>query len=153
MQRCVSSRAFSIIQALMAMAIVVIAGMASVQTLVLTNRKAASMRTLNNARAIVQRNIDTALGVPFSAIQQPAVLALTSTGGAVYDEDGDGDNNVKIALQSNGTTGLVNGTLTRIVTAEPNSAGADIRRITFRIDYTLRSRASSFSMTTLRATD
>lgn len=153
MQRSVSHGGFSIIQALMAMAIVVIAGMASVQTLVLTNRKAASMRTLNNARAIVQRNIDTALGVPFSATQQPAVLALTSTSGSIYDEDGDGDTNVKIALQSNGTTGLVNGTLTRIVTAEPNSVGADIRRITFRIDYTLRSRASSFSMTTLRATD
>lgn len=135
------------------MAIVVVAGMASVQTLVLTNRKAASMRTLNNARAIVQRNIDTALGLPFTATQQPAVLALTPSGGSVYDEEGDGDNNVKVALQSNGTTGLVNGTLTRIVTAEANSAGADIRRVTFRLDYTVRSRASSFSMTTLRATD
>jgi hypothetical protein len=85
--------------------------------------------------------------------QQPAVLALTSTSGSVYDEDGDGDNNVKIALQSNGTTGLFNGTLTRIVTAEANSAGADIRRITSRIDYSVGSRPSSFSMTTLRATD
>ncbi len=137
----------------MAMAIVVIAGMASVQTLVLTNRKAASMRTLNNARAIVQRNIDTVLGVPFSATQQHPAFALTSALGSAYDEDSDGDFNVKITQQSNGTTGPVNGTLTRIVTAEANSAGVDIRRITFRIDYTVRSRAMSFSMTTLRATD
>jgi hypothetical protein len=154
MRRNNATSGIAIVQALTAMALVVIAGMASVQALVLTNQKAATMRTVNNARAIVQRNIDTALGVPFSASATvPPILATTVSTGVLHDEDGDGNTNVNVVVGRNGTDKVVEGTLTRIVTAEPNSAGADIRRITFRVNYTYRSRPYSFSMTTLRTTD
>jgi hypothetical protein len=135
----------------MAMAIVLVAGMASVQALVLTNHRAAAMRTLNNARAIVQRNIDAALGVPFSSNSAaPAILAI---GSGQYDDDGDGVLPVPIVVQRNGTTSVVSGTLTRTVAAEANTAGADIRRITFTVNYTYRGKAYAVSMTTLRSTD
>ena len=136
----------------MAMALVLIAGMASVQALVLTNQRAASMRTLNNARAIVQRNIDTALGVPFSAgSTPPAILAI---GSGQYDDDGDGSLAVPVVVKRDGTTKVVSGTLTRTVTAEANPAGTDIRRVTFTLSYNYhRVQPYTVSMTTLRSTD
>lgn len=135
------------------MGIVAVAGAAGMMALVQVNNKAVAMRTLNNARAIVQRNIDTALGVPFSTSQQPAILAITSTSGAVYDDDGGGDNLVTIAVPKSAAGTTVRGTLTRIVTAEANSDGADIRRVTFRLNYTIRGRAYAVEMTTLRGSD
>ena len=144
---------FTVIQAVVAMGIVAVAGAAGMMALVQLNNKAASMRTLNNARAVVQRNIDTALGVPFSATQQPAILAVTSPTGAVYDDDGGGDNLVTIITPKTAAGTTLRGTLTRIVSAQANSDAADIRRVTFRIDYTVKSRAYSFSMTTLRGSD
>ena len=109
--------------------------------------------TLNNARAVVQRNIDTALGVPFSATQQPAVLAITSATGSVYDDDAGGDNLVTIVTPKTAAGMTLKGTLTRIVTAQANGDAADIRRITFRIDYTVKNRPYTFAMTTLRGSD
>ncbi len=144
---------FTVIQAVVAMGIVAVAGAAGMMALVQLNNKAASMRTLNNARAVVQRNIDTALGVPFSTTQQPAILAITSASGSVYDDEGDGDNLVTIITPKTGAGTTLKGTLTRIVTAQANSDSADIRRITFRINYTVKNRAYTFSMTTLRGSD
>ena len=144
---------FTVIQAVVAMGIVAVAGAAGMMALVQMNNKAAAMRTLNNARAVVQRNIDTALGVPFSATQQPAVLAITSASGSVYDDDLGGDNLVTIVTPKNAGGLTLKGTLTRIVTAQTNSDSADIRRITFRIDYTIKGRPFSYAMTTLRGSD
>lgn len=144
---------FTVIQAVVAMGIIAVAGAAGMMALVQLNNKAAAMRTLNNARAVVQRNIDTALGVPFSALQQPAILAVTSATGAVYDDDGGGDNLVTIITPKTAAGTTLRGTLTRIVTAQANADGADIRRVTFRIDYTVKNRAYNFSMTTLRGSD
>ena len=147
------SAGFTVIQAVVAMGVIAVSGAASMMALVQLNNKAAAMRTLNNARAVLQRNIDTALSVAFSPTQQPAVLAITSATGSVYEDETDGDNLVTIVTpkSSGGTT--VKGTLTRIVTAQANSDGADIRRITFRIDYAIRGRAYTYSMTTLRGSD
>ena len=135
------------------MGVIAISGAAGITALVQLNNKAAAMRTLNNARAIVQRNIDTALSVSFSASLQPAILATTSASGVVFDDDGGGDNLVTIVNPKTSAGTTVKGTLTRIVTAQANSDGADIRRITFRINYTIRGRAYSYSMTTLRGSD
>ncbi len=134
------------------MTIVMIAGLASVEALVLTNHRAATMRTMNNARAIVQRNIDTALGVPFSAnAAPPAILAV---GSADYDDDGDGVLDVPVVVKRDGTTNIVSGRLLRTVTAESNPAGADIRRVTFQLTYYYRrTQPYIVSMTTLRSTD
>lgn len=135
----------------MAMAIVMIAGLASVEALIMTNRKAAAMRTVTNARAIVQRNIDAALGVPFAAGDPaPAILAI---GSGQYDDDGDGSFVVPVVVTRNGTSVVVGGTLTRTVTAEANPTSSDIRRVTFQLTYTYRSRPYTVAMTTLRSTD
>ena len=144
---------FTVIQAVVAMGIVSVAGAAGMMALVQLNNKAASMRTLNNARAVVQRNIDTALGVPFSTTQQPAILAITSASGSGWDDDGGGDNLVTIYTPKTAAGTPLKGTLTRIVTAQANSDSADIRRVTFRINYTVKNRVFAFSMTTLRGSD
>src|SRR5687767_14059781 len=89
---------FSLVQVMVATAIIVIVGLASVQALVMMNRKASVMRTFSNARAVVQRNIDTAMGVPYTLALEPPILALTPVTGFVYDDDGGGDNQVNIAL-------------------------------------------------------
>jgi type II secretory pathway pseudopilin PulG len=144
---------FTLVQVMVATAIIVIVGLASVQALVLMNRKAATMRVLNNARAVVQRNIDTAMGVPFTSTSTPAILATTTASGSTYDDDGGGDNLVNVALLRAGTSAWLKGTLTRTVVAESNSDGADIRRVTFSLSYTYRGKVYSFSMTTLRTQD
>jgi hypothetical protein len=138
---------------MVATAIIVIVGIASVQALVLMNRKAAAMRTLVNARAVVQRNIDTAMGVPFTSSIEPPILAITGATGAVYDDDGGGDNQVDIALLRSGTTAWIKGVLTRTVIAEANVENADIRRVTFGVSYTYRGRDYSYAMSTLRTVD
>jgi hypothetical protein len=135
----------------MAMTIVMVAGFSAIQALTVMNRKAATMRTLNSATAIVQRNIDTALGVPFkSSNPVPAILAI---GSGPYDDDGDGDTTLPVVVARDGTSRVVSGTLTRTVTAEANAAGADIRRITFTCAWSYRGRPYSVSMTTLRTND
>ncbi len=144
---------FTIVQTVIAMGVIAISGAAAMMALVQLNNKAAAMRTLNNARAVVQRNIDTALAVSFSASQQPTILAVTSAAGVVHDDDAGGDNLVTLFTPKTGTGGTLKGTLTRIVTAQANSDSADIRRITFRIDYTVRGRPYSYAMTTLRGSD
>jgi type II secretory pathway pseudopilin PulG len=144
---------FTVVQAVIAMGVIAVAGAAGTMALVQLNNKAAAMRTLNSARAVVQRNIDTALGVAFSATLQPAILAVTSASGSVYDDDGGGDNLVTIVTPQSAAGTTLKGTLTRIVTAQANSDSADIRRVTFRIDYTIRGRAYTYSMTTLRGSD
>jgi type II secretory pathway pseudopilin PulG len=143
---------FTLVQVMVAVGVVAICGLASIQALMLINRKAAAMRVLISGRAVVQRNIDTALGVPFSSTQQPAILAITSTSGATYDE-GNGTGLVNVVLLRDGTTALIKGTLTRTVIAEPNAQSQDVRRVTFQLSYAYRSRTYTYSMTTLRAPD
>jgi type II secretory pathway pseudopilin PulG len=125
---------------------------AALTALTALNRNAVSTRVMTNAREIVQRNIESAMGVPFSTITSPTILALTGTSGATWDDDGGGDGLEKIYTNRSGTT-LMYGTLTRTVVAQANPAGADIRKVTFHLDYTLFDRAMSYEMTTIRAMD
>lgn len=143
----------ALIQVIMAMGIIALCGAAGLRSLIEINRKAAAMRTLNQARAIVQRNIDSALGVPFSKTLVPAILATTSTNGTTYDDDGNGDGLENIVVGRSGAGAVVRGTLTRIVTPEPNPDSAEIRRITFRLTYSYRLKPYTFEMTTIRAMD
>jgi hypothetical protein len=110
------------------------------------------MRILNNARSAVQRNIDTAMGVPYSTAAVPAILATTPAGGTVYVDAGSGSLET-VVLERNGTTPLVQGTLTRTVVAEPNAQNQALLRITFSLSYTYRKHNYTYSMTTLRAPD
>jgi hypothetical protein len=58
-----------------------------------------------------------------------------------------------LVQNATGSSVILKGTLTRIVTAEPNPQNATIRRVTFRCDFNFRGRDYSTSMTTLRAID
>jgi len=144
---------FTLIQVLVAVGIIALCGIASVQSLVLLNQRAATTRLMNNARAIVERNINTALTVPYTSSNIPSILATTSASGSTYDDDSLANGYVPIAYLSNGTTSYLNGTLKRTVVSESNSAGATILRVTFSISYTYRNRSYSYSSTTLRTTD
>jgi prepilin-type N-terminal cleavage/methylation domain-containing protein len=151
-RRLARQRGFTLAELMVAVGVVVIAGMVGVQAMALLNARAASMRIMNNARAIVQRNIDTAMGVPYTSTSVPAILATTPANGTVYVDDGTG-NLENVVYLRNGTTPLITGTLTRTVVAEPNSAGQALLRVTFSLSYTYRKHSYTYSMTTLRAPD
>ena len=128
----------------------------AIACLTILNKNALSSRIVSSAREIVQRNIEAAVGSPFTTTSPPSngILNLTTASGAVWDESG-GSNPVTIYTSRDGTA-TITGTLTRTVVAEPNAVPAptpDIRRVTFRLDYTLLKRPLSYEMTTIRAVD
>jgi hypothetical protein len=143
-----------VIELLISMGILALVLTSSMAGLLNANRQAAVHRTLTAARAIVLRNIETALAVSYSSDDVPAILAITAAAGVVYDDDGGSDNKVNILVQNTaGTTVLLQGVLTRTVLAETNPQSAAIRRITFSLAYTFRGRNYTTAMTTLRAID
>ncbi|MDB6152111.1 MAG: hypothetical protein JWL90_564 [Chthoniobacteraceae bacterium] len=150
---------FAMVEVLVAATLIGVAAIASIQGLGVLNRNAAGVRSLTNARAVLERNINTTLSVPWNAGSVPAVLAFTSPAGAVYDDDAGTPfdngtaNTVSLALQGTNGIQLINGTLTRIVTAVPNTDNADIRQVTFRVNYNYRGRSYSCELTTMRAID
>jgi Tfp pilus assembly protein PilV len=146
------SGGFALVEVMIGAILIGLVAVASMQALGVMNRNASSYRVMTNARAIVQRNIDNALSVTASTTSIPAILATTSAGGRPYDDDGGGAG-VTVVLQGTAGTQLVQGTLTHIVTAVANADSADIRRITFRLDYTLRGRPYSYQLSTMRAID
>lgn len=144
---------FTMLQAVVAMGVIAVAGAAGMMALLQLNKKADAMRTLNNARAIVQRNIDLAMNVTFNSTTVPAILTVTSPTGQVVDDDGGGDGLVNIVTPKTAGGQTLKGTLTRIVATQVNPDGVNIRRVTFRINYSIGGRGYSYSMTTLRGTD
>ncbi len=48
---------------------------------------------------------------------------------------------------------VATGVMTRTVTAVANPDNADIRQVTFRLDYTYQKRPQTISMTTMRSID
>lgn len=123
---------------------------AAIATLMVLNKNAVSTRIMTNAREIVQRNIEAAVGAPFTATSIPTILGTAA--GAVWDDDGGGDNLETIYTSRDGTA-KITGTLLRTVQTEANAVGADIRRVTFHLDYSLFGRPMSYEMTTIRAMD
>jgi hypothetical protein len=145
------------VEVVVALALLTLIVVSSTQALVQANRQSAGARTMTAARGIVQRNIDTALTVAWNFSLEPAILALTPALGTRYDDDAppasNTDNVVQIAVMEDGATATVPGTLWRTVTAVPNPEGAQVRRVTFRLDYTYLSRPYSVQMVTERAID
>ncbi len=121
--------------------------------LLIANRIAASSRVLTGARAVLQRNIDTALASTFTQSSTPAILAITPASGQAYDDDGGFDSSVQIAVQDNGTAVVASGSLTRTVVAIANADNADIRKVTFALQYVYRGKTVSLSMSTIRSRD
>lgn len=145
---------FTVLQAVIAMGVIAVAGAAGMMALVQLNKKADAMRTLNNARAIVQRSIDLAMNITFnSTAPEPTLLTVTTTDGQVVDDDGGGDGLVNIVSPKTAGGQTLKGTLRRIVATQVNPDGVKVRRVTFKIDYKIRGRDYSYSMTTLRGTD
>ena len=147
------SRGFALVEVAIGAFMIGLIAVGSVQALGVMNRNASSNRVLTNARAIVQRNIDNALSVTASKNSVPAILAITPSSGTVYDDDAGASNVVTVVLQGASNVQLVQGTLTRIVTAVSNTDGADVRQVTFRLNYTYRGRSYAYSLTTMRSID
>ena len=74
---------------------------AAIASLMILNKNAVSTRIMTNVREIVQRNIETAVGVPFTSGSVPSILATTSASGTAWD-DGNG-NPVPIYTSRDGT--------------------------------------------------
>jgi prepilin-type N-terminal cleavage/methylation domain-containing protein len=142
----------TIIELAVAAALLGLIAAAALGTLAILNKNAVSARILTTITEILQRNIEAADGSPFTADNIPPVLAITPSGGSVWDDDGHGDNLVTIYTSRDGTAKMT-GTLRRIVQNEPNAVNADIRRVTFHLDYSLYGRSLSSEMTTIRAMD
>lgn len=154
----------TIVEMAVAIAILGLIATAGTMTLLTLNKNAFSTRVMTDAREVVQRNMESAMGVPFTSTNLPAnhILDLTAAASPFphWDENG-GTADVIVYASRSGTEAPLTGTLTRSVVAEPNSLGADIRRITFHLDYgdrptqprTIFNRPLSYEMTTIRATD
>ena len=155
-RRCRES-GVTLVEIAIAVALLGLVASAAIATLMVLNKNAVSTRLMTNANEIVQRNIERAVAVPFnSASIIPSILAFTGSGGVPWDDAG-GSGLVTIYTSRDGTGTPVQGTLTRTVTAEPNMPlaifPADIRRVKFRLSYTLFGRQMGYELTTLRAVD
>jgi len=146
--------AFSLVEVMVAMGLLLITIVAPAQAMLVSNRLAASNRVMTAARAIVQRNIDTALTLRFDSTMVPSILGFSA--GANHDDEGDGDGSVSILTQKDASGNLVpviKGTLRRKVTAVSNPQSADIRRVEFRLTYTFQNRNYAVEMSTVRTID
>lgn len=138
----------ALVEAVVAAVVLAIVFLGSMEALIMANGNAANSRLTTNARVIVQRNIDKASGVPFTAAAPPDILKVTEAKGEVFDA------NVAVVVQTAGGPALVSGVLTRTVLDVANTESAVIRKITFSLKY----KYSKFpevttEMTTLRAQD
>jgi type II secretory pathway pseudopilin PulG len=154
----------TIVETAIALAILGLISTGAIHTLIILNRNAVNSRVIGNAREVVQRNIESAIGSPFTTLSPPAnhILDLTTTASPFphWDENG-GTADITVFASRDGLEAPLTGTLVRSVLAEPNSIGADVRRVTFHLDYgnrptqlrTIFNRPMSYEMTTIRATD
>lgn len=150
---CSPQSGVSLVEVAISVAMLAIVAATTVQTLLVFNRKAAATRVFATAKEVVQRNIEGAMGGAFDSTTTPPVLAITAASGAIWDDDGGDPNTVSLLSSRDGSRILVSGTLRRIVTSEPNTLGADLRRVTFRVNYSVYKRPVSYEITTIRARD
>ena len=142
----------TIVEIAIGVAILGIVAAGAMASFITLNKNAVRTRIMTNAKEVVQRNIETAVGLPFLSTTTPTILATTATAGAIWDDDGGGDNLITIYTSRDGTQKVM-GTLLRIVRPEPNTPNADVRRVTFHLDYSIFGIPASYEMTTIRALD
>ncbi|MEO8044899.1 MAG: hypothetical protein ABI674_08325 [Spartobacteria bacterium] len=151
------SAGMALVEIVVALGLLTLIVVSSTQAMMQANRQSAIMRTMTAARGIVQRNIDTALTVDWNFNTEPTILTLTPALGTPFDDDAppasNADGVVQIAVMEDGTTTTVPGILWRIVASVPNAEGANIRKVTFRLDYNYLARPYSVQMVTERAID
>lgn len=146
---------FTFLEVIAAMTVSLVLGVVIIGGLMTAQRYAASTRLSTNARLLLQRHLDTALNVKFTSASTPDILTLT-TGekGEIYTALATSGTNqaVPIAMDNSGGA-YVSGTLYRKVVMESNPANADIRRVTFTVEYHFQGRDHSHSLTSIRSRD
>jgi prepilin-type N-terminal cleavage/methylation domain-containing protein len=146
----------SLIEVVMATAIISIYATAAVPALLTMDQNAASSRVITAAKEIVDRNIEAAGAVPFVSSSIPAILAVTSGNVACGDYAYPAlTNPMPLIVDSTGAT-IISGTLSRNVVLWNSSDPTDnpnTRRITFTITYTVFHRPQIYTNSTLRAPD
>lgn len=150
-----ASAGVMLVEVLLAVGVIGIAASVSIQALLMFNRNAAVARVANNAKEVVQRNMELALRQPLSSTSIPDGLVTTGTAGVKWNDTG-GTTAVPLLLGRDGVTVLVSGTLSRTVSlwnAKDSTDNAITRRVTFRIDYTLMGRPMSYQLTSIRSPD
>lgn len=156
------------------MVIASVLGVIAVGGLLMVQKSSAANRVRTQARVILQRNINTALNIPFTSTAVPSILALTTdSGGSTSPENpnipppgvrfheqgimvgGTQTPALTPILQTPDGEVLLSGTLWRSVKplTSPNPSGATIRRVTFSITYNIQGREQRLSLTTLRSQD
>ncbi len=141
----------SLVEVSIAVALLGLVAAGALASLMALNKNAVSTRVMTGAREVVQRNIEAAVGAPFNSSTQPSILGITSATGVNWDDAG-GSSPVPI-YTSRDASNTITGTLKRIVVAQANPVNADLRRITFHLDYSMYGRNLNYEMTTIRATD
>jgi hypothetical protein len=141
----------SLVEVAIAVALLGLVAAAAIATLASLNKNAVATRVMTSAREIVQRNVENAVGAPFNSSTTPNILGITAATGVTWDDSG-GTNPVTVYSSRDGTS-TISGTLKRIVLAESNPASADLRRVTFHLDYAMFGRPMSYEMSTIRAMD
>ena len=68
----------TIVEIAIAVALLGLIAAAAIAALTVLNKNAASARLMSNAREIVQRNIEAAIGSPFTSSTEPDILKTTS---------------------------------------------------------------------------
>lgn len=154
---------FSLMELIVATLLITLAAISSTRAMLSATRIAARNRVLTAARTIVQRNLDNALSLRWDRTTVPGVLAVTAAGGEAWDDDTEGGTGqVAVVIEDEGPgmtqTVPVPGVLTRIVEdlktqTTINPENAEIRRITFRLNFTYRNQPFVVQMSAMRAMD
>ncbi len=141
----------SLVEVSIAVTLLGLVAAGALASLMALNKNAVSTRVMTGAREVVQRNIEAAVGAPFNSSSQPSILSITSASGVNWDDAG-GSSPVPIYTSRDGSN-TITGTLKRIVVAEANPVNADLRRVTFHLDYSMFGKNLNYEMSTIRATD
>jgi len=148
--------AVSLVEVVMATAIISLYATAAVPALLTMNQNAASSRVITAAKEVVDRNIEAAGAVPFVSSSVPAILAVTSGTVNCGDYAYPGVNNpIALIVDSNGNP-LITGTLSKSVSlwnASDPTDNPNTRVVTFTVNYTVFHRQQSYTATTIRAPD
>ena len=131
--------------------IIGIVAVASLESLVMMNRNAAVNRMYSNARAVVQKDADTALSDVWTSSASPTPSCMASGTSSVAIDSRDDPNN------SWGAVTLVAGSLARTVTPVLYQSGTSGPVVTYQItssvSYVYRGRTFTYQVTTMRSTD
>jgi type II secretory pathway pseudopilin PulG len=144
--RCgTASSGFSLLEAIVAAAVIGIFSLGTIEVLLTMNRNAARIRVMNMAKAAVLEKVQDLQTAPWLPQDDPPVVPAHLLVGKHTEK-------IDIGDVSSGI-GEIPATLTTTVTEVPNEVNADIRRLEVVIDYTYLGRPQTYSVTTMRAPD